>query len=56
VTKKWQIILGVGNFKQERFSWNKILYASAIESRNGDGGGDDPKKLGTHVGGSKAPT
>jgi len=51
-----RIILGLGNFEQERFIWNKILHTSAAESRDGNGGRDDSEELGTHVGGSKTPT
>lgn len=56
ITKKWRIVLGLGNFKQERSVRDKIFPASAAESRNGDGGRDDPEELGTYVGGSEAPT
>lgn len=56
MTSEWRIILGIGNFEQERFIWNKIFHPSAAESRNGDGGRDDPEELGTYVGGSEAPT
>lgn len=56
ITKKRRIVLGLGNFEQERSVRDQILPASAAEGRNGDGGRDGPEELGTYVGGSEAPT
>lgn len=45
---------GPGRAQQEGHLRNKILHAAAAESRDGDGGGDDPEDLGAELGGVEA--
>lgn len=47
---------GPGRAEQEGYRGDKIFHASAAESRDGNGGGDDPENLGTELDGVEAST
>lgn len=48
--------IGTGSAEQEGYIRDTIVHASAAESRDGDGGGDDPEELGAELGGVEAST
>lgn len=50
------IYTGTGSVEQEGYIRDTIFHASTAESRDGDGGGDDPEELGAELGGVETST